>query len=66
MTDIVTVMEAHFEPKLFVISKRYNFNRQQGPRETIAKYVSQLRRLSEHCEFSNFLDEALRDQMFET
>lgn len=51
LTDIVTVMKVHYEPKLLVISKRFNFNRQQGPRETIAEYVSQLRRLSEHCKF---------------
>jgi len=46
-----------------VISECYNFNRrQQAANESVADYVAELRRLSAHCEFRTFLDDALRDR----
>ena len=50
--DIVRALLDHFQPKPLVISERFNFNkRQQGPTETVAEYVAELRKLSLHCEF---------------
>ena len=61
--EIADVLLKHYEPKPLVISERFNFNRrQQGANEKIADYVAELRRLSAHCEFGTFLDDALRDR----
>ena len=37
--------------------------RNQHEAETIAQYVAELRRLTEHCEFNAYLEEALRDRL---
>ena len=61
--QICEVLLRHYEPKPLVISERFNFNRrQQGANERISDYVAELRRLSAHCEFEAFLDDALRDR----
>ena len=61
--DIVKALLDHYEPKQLVIAERFNFNRrQQGPSESVADYVAELRRLSMKCEFGPFLDDALRDR----
>ena len=63
LEDIVTVLQQHFEPKPLVISERFNFNRrQQEANESVADYVAALRKLSTHCQFGAFLDDALRDR----
>ena len=63
LKDIIAVMEKHFEPKPLVISERFKFNkRMQLPSETVSEYVAELRKLSEHCKFEAFLDDALRDR----
>lgn len=63
LDEIVQVLLKHYDPKPLVISERFNFNRrQQEPNESVADYVAELRRLTEHCEFGNFLDDALRDK----
>ena len=60
LDEIVKPLLDHYEPKPLVISERFNFNkRQQGHNESVAEYVAQLRRLSVHCEFGSFLDDAL-------
>ncbi|XP_060799470.1 uncharacterized protein K02A2.6-like [Neoarius graeffei] len=61
--DIVTVLKDHFTPKPLVIAERFRFHkRNQGEGETIAQYVAVLKRLSEHCEFGAYLEDALRDR----
>ena len=63
LEEITAVLLQHYEPKPLVISERFHFNRrQQGATETVADYVAELRRLSAHCEFGTFLDDALRDR----
>ncbi len=50
--QIVELVKNHFAPKPSVIVQRYRFNsrvRQQG--ESVATFVAELRRLTEHCEF---------------
>lgn len=62
--EIVGVLTAHLAPKPLVIAERFRFyKRVQGPDETISSYMAALRRLSEHCEFGRFLDDALRDRL---
>jgi len=61
--EITTILLQHYEPKPLVISERFNFNRrQQTANESVADYVAELRRLSAHCEFGTFLDDALRNR----
>lgn len=63
LRQIIAVLKEHFKPKPLIISERFNFNRrQQGATESIAEYVADLRRLTIHCKFGNFLDDALRDR----
>ena len=54
----------HFEPTPIVIAERFHFHcRNQGVEESIADFMAQLRRLSKHCQFEGFLDDALRDRL---
>ena len=63
LPEIVDALKEHFEPRPIVISERFNFHRrQQGKTETVAQYVAELRKLSVHCQFGGYLDEALRDR----
>jgi len=61
--DIVSTLKTHFEPKPLVIAERFVFNRrQQETDESVADYVAALRKLSIHCDFGTFLNDALRDR----
>ena len=54
----------HFEPKPLVIAERFYFHkRNQDLTESIVEYLAKLRRLAIHCEFGNYLNEALRDHL---
>ena len=60
--DLAKLLKSHFEPKPLVIAERFAFhqcNQQLG--ETVMEYLAELRRLATHCEFNNYLEEALRD-----
>ncbi|XP_059929766.1 uncharacterized protein LOC132473577 [Gadus macrocephalus] len=60
---VVEVLQAHFAPRPLVIAERFRFHkRNQGEEETVAQYVAVLKRLSEHCEFGAYLEDALRDR----
>ena len=57
-------LKEHYEPKLLVIAERfYSHRRDQGTNESIAKYIAELRRLATNCEFSKYLNDALRDRL---
>ena len=61
--ELVSVLKKHFEPKTLIIAERFHFNcRIQAPDESMAGYVAELCRLSVHCEFWPFLNDALRDR----
>ena len=62
--DIVEKVRAHHSPKSLRIVQRYKFNsRSQNPGESIACYVAELHRLSEHCGYGEQLQEMLRDRL---
>ncbi|KAL6490119.1 hypothetical protein MHYP_G00004680 [Metynnis hypsauchen] len=61
-TDIVKVLDSHYSPKPLQIAERFRF-RNQEEEETIAQYVAVLKRLTEHCDFKDSLDDALHDQL---
>jgi len=53
-------LRQHFDPKPIVIAERYDFyKRDQAARERISEYLAELRRMATHCNFGNFLDQAL-------
>ena len=62
--EIVAALKKHFSPTPLVIAERYHFYRQdQRPEESVAEYMAELRRLSTHCKFADFQDDALRDRL---
>ena len=47
-----------------VITECFHFyQRNQAVRESVAEYLAELRRLATHCEFEDYLSEALRDRL---
>ena len=64
MEQITTALQSHFQPKALVIPKRFNFHRHnQLLNESIAEYMAELRRVATHCEFRDYLNDALLDQL---
>ena len=62
--DLVAALKKHYEPTPLVIAERFHFHRRsQAVRESISEYMAELRRLTTHCKFGAFLDEALRDRL---
>jgi len=60
---LVEVMKDHLKPKPLVIAERFKFHRRnQHEGETVAQYLAELRRLTQHCDFKDYLQEALRDR----
>ena len=58
--DIVDILRQNFEPKPLVIAERFRFHhRGQGPGESVANFVAELRLIAMNCEFGTHLDEAL-------
>ncbi|XP_039629428.1 uncharacterized protein LOC120541637 [Polypterus senegalus] len=61
--QIKAVLQQHFSPKPLVITERFRFHkRNQAEGESVSQYVAVLKKLSEHCEFGAYLEEALRDR----
>ncbi|CAL9694783.1 unnamed protein product [Knipowitschia caucasica] len=62
--ELVKVMKEHLSPKPLLIAERFRFHkRNQHEGESIVSYVAELKRLTEHCEFAQGLDDALRDRL---
>lgn len=62
--ELLAVLKKHFEPKPLVITERFHFHcRTQAVGESISEYMAELRRLTTHCQFITYLDEALRDRL---
>ena len=62
--ELVDHVQNHLNPRPSLIVQRFKFNsRTQQPGESIASYVAELRRLSEHCGYGQSLDEMLRDHL---
>ena len=61
--EIVHILQDHLTPKPLVIAERLRFHkRKQGLDVDVSTYVPALRKLTQHCEFGTFLDDALRDR----
>ena len=63
LKDLEKLLKEHFEPRPLVIAECFQFyKRPQAAGESLAEYLAELRRLAQTCEFSTFLNEALRDK----
>ena len=61
---LMETLKKHFEPKPVVIAERFHFHRgNQAIDETISTYLAELRRLSTHCAFADYLEQGLRDRL---
>ena len=57
-------LKKYFEPSKIVIAERFHFHhRSQEPEETISEFLAELRRLTTHCSFGEFLNNALSDHL---
>lgn len=62
-SGMIKVLKSHFTPKVNITYERFIFNkRAQKDGESLTDYSVQLKKLAATCNFSNFLDEALRDR----
>ncbi|XP_021348220.1 uncharacterized protein LOC110447094 [Mizuhopecten yessoensis] len=53
----------HLQPKPLVIAERFKFHqRKQKEGETVTQFLAEHRKLSEHCNFEAFLNDALQDR----
>ena len=53
---LIDVLKRHYQPNVVVIAERFKFfKRQQREGESIAVYLSELRRLAKDCEFGEYL-----------
>ena len=61
--ELNVLLGEHFEPKPIVIAERYKFySRVQQADEPLSNLVADIRKLAIHCDFENFLGQALRDK----
>ena len=64
LSELTDILKHHFEPKPLVIAERFHFHRRfQAADESVAQFMAHLRRLAEHCDFKDYLDQALRDRL---
>ena len=64
LDELFALLKSHFESRIVVIAERFGFyQRLQRDSESIANYMAELRRLSKHCDFGDYLDTELRDQL---
>ena len=62
--ELVAILGDHLNPKPLVIAERFKFHhRNQREGEMVAQYMAALRKLTEQCEFKDYLEEALRDRL---
>ena len=64
LPQIMELMQEHYKKDTIEIAERFKFfKRVQLDQETLANYLAELRKLAKHCNFGNYLDTALRDQL---
>ena len=57
-------MQEHYKKDTIEIAERFKFfKRVQQEQETLANYLAELRKLAKHCNFGNYLDTALCNQL---
>lgn len=64
LATLNALLQKHFNPKPSEIVQRFKFNsRRRNKSESIATFVSELRALSEHCNFGDTLDTMIRNRL---
>ena len=64
LSELTDILKLHYELQPLVIAERFHFHRRfQTTDESIAEFMAQLRRLSKHCDFQDYLEQALRDRL---
>ena len=65
LDDLKVILRGYYEPKRLEIAERFAFYRRtQGPSESVAEYLAELRKCIVHCKFqADRVDEILRDQL---
>jgi len=64
LADLADALRKHFRLKRIVIAESFRFHcREQAAGETVADYEAELRRLAIHCQFGEYLDQALQDRL---
>ena len=64
MAELRMVLKEHNEPKTLIIARRFYFHHSdQAAHETVAEYITELRKLATPCEFGEYLNQALRDRL---
>lgn len=54
--ELRTLVKNHLQPKPLVIAERFKFHQhKQGEGESVSQYLAELHKLSENCEFKEFL-----------
>ena len=62
--ELTELLSAHFSPPPSEALQRFRFyGRVRQPGESVAAFVAELRKLSEHCNFGDSLNKALRDRI---
>ncbi|OON15545.1 hypothetical protein X801_08650, partial [Opisthorchis viverrini] len=62
--DLVSIVSKHYDPKPSVTAQRFKFNtRVLKKEESIADFVTELRSLTEHCDYGDFRNDILRDRL---
>ena len=63
-TELVKLMRGHLHPAPNEIAERFMFNsRVRRDTESISQYVMELRRLTEHCNDADKVNEQIRDRL---
>ena len=62
--EIVQLVKDHLDPKPSIIVQRFVFHlRSRKDSKSVATFVAELKRLSEHCGFGDALQDMLRDRL---
>jgi len=61
---LVEALQVHLNPKPIVIVEWFKFHQgNQYDGKLVAQYIAELRKLSQYCEFRDYLDQALHDRL---
>ncbi len=64
LQEISAILRKHYEPKRATIAERFHFHkREQAAGESIAEFEAALRKLAVHCDFGEYLNQALRNRL---
>ena len=59
---MVEALQAHKDSKPIVVAEGFKFHgRNQHEGESVTQYIAELRKLTMHCEFKDYLDQEIRD-----